>query len=128
MPLRSINAWASLSVSCATAESTHFTLDGETFELTPELVRARLEGHIPEDIREYWVEIDGVRWPVKQVISTATSVSNRRRFQSHDSRRWLQTCTFRSGKAVAPSLAAVHHGRHQLLVGRSTRATLRRWS
>jgi hypothetical protein len=35
-----------------------FTLDGEGFELTRELARARLSDHLPEDIREYWVEID----------------------------------------------------------------------
>ena len=46
-----------------------FTLDGDLFDLTPELVRTRLQGHVPEPIRDYWVEIDGTRWPVKQVIS-----------------------------------------------------------
>jgi hypothetical protein len=38
-----------------------FTLDGEPFELTPKLVRARLAGRVPEDIREYWADIDGTR-------------------------------------------------------------------
>ncbi|GAB3488264.1 DUF6884 domain-containing protein [Flexivirga lutea] len=75
----------------------HFTLDGESFELTPELVRARLAGHVPEDVREYWVEIDGTRWPVKQVISLATGVSDRQRFQSQSSRRWLQNLGFTIG-------------------------------
>jgi hypothetical protein len=74
-----------------------FTLDGESFELTPELVRARIAGHVPEDIREYWVEIDGARWPVKQVISLATGVSDRQRFQSQSSRRWLQNLGFTIG-------------------------------
>jgi hypothetical protein len=75
-----------------------FTLDGERFELTPELVRARLSDQVPEDIREYWVDINGVRWPVKQVISLATGVTNRRRFQSQDSRRWLQNLGFAIGQ------------------------------
>lgn len=83
-----------------------FTLDGEHFELTPELVRARLEGHLAEDVREYWVEIDDVRWPVKQVISIATGVTNRRRFQSQDSRRWLQNLGFRIGQGGS-ALSAV---------------------
>src|SRR3954449_6543224 len=73
------------------------TLDGESFELTPELVRARVAGRVPEDIREYWVEIDGIRWPVKQVISLATGVSDRQRFQSQSSRRWLQRLGFSIG-------------------------------
>jgi hypothetical protein len=71
-----------------------FTLDGEPFELTPELVRARLGGHVPESIRDYWVEIDGTRWPVKQVISLATGVKDRQRFQSQSSRRWLHNLGF----------------------------------
>ncbi len=66
-----------------------FTLDGESFELTADLVRSRISNHVPGPIREYWVEIDGVRWPVKQVISLATGVNDRQRFQSQSSRRWL---------------------------------------
>lgn len=78
------------------------TLDGEAFELTPELVRARLADHLPEDIREYWVNIDGVRWPVKQVISIATG-ARRTRFQSKDSRRWLQSLGFEIGRGASSS-------------------------
>lgn len=74
-----------------------FTLDGESFELTPEMVRARLVGHLPEDIRAYWVDVDGVRWPVKQVISIATG-AQRTRFQSQASRRWLQNLGFDVGR------------------------------
>src|SRR4051794_26824145 len=77
------------------------TLDGESFELTPELVRARVAGRVPEDVREYWVEIDGTRWPVKQVISLATGVTNRRRFQSQSSRRWLQNLGFTIGSGTS---------------------------
>lgn len=76
--------------------SMEFTLDGELFALTSQLVRARLNGHSPEDIREYWVEVDGVRWPVKQVIALATG-AKRSRFQSQDSRRWLANMGFAIG-------------------------------
>lgn len=88
-------------------EVMHFTLDGEQFELKPESVRARLVDHVPEDIREYWVEIDGTRWPVKQVISLATGVTDRQRFQSQSSRRWLQKLGFPigSGQSVTESRA-----------------------
>lgn len=60
------------------------TLDGDSFELTPELVRTHIGGRIPETIRDYWVQIDGRRWPVKQVISLApvspiAGASNRNR-------------------------------------------------
>lgn len=73
------------------------TLDGDHFELTPELVRAKLRGHAPEPIRHHWVEIDGTRWPVKQVISLATGVGDRGRFQSQSSRRWLSNLGFACG-------------------------------
>lgn len=72
-------------------------LDGEPFELTPDLVRARIAGGVPEDIRQYWVEIDGARWPVKQVISLATGVADRQRFQSQAARRWLEKLGFTIG-------------------------------
>lgn len=78
------------------------TLDGERFELTPELVRARLSQHVPEEVREYWVEIDGVRWPVKQVIALATG-AKRSRFQSQDSRRWLGNLGLAVGSRDGPA-------------------------
>jgi hypothetical protein len=84
----------------------HFTLDGEPFELTPELVRSRLTDHVPDEIREYWVEIDGVRWPVKQVISIATG-ARRTRFQSQDSRRWLQNLGFPIGQGASGLTGAI---------------------
>ncbi len=77
-----------------------FTLDGERFELTAQLVRARLQSHVPQTIREYWVDIDGVQWPVKQVIAIATG-ARRTRFQSQDARRWLQNLGFVIGQAAA---------------------------
>ena len=75
-----------------------FTLDGDTFDLTPEQVRTRLQRQLPEGIRDYWVEIDGTRWPVKQVISLATGVTDRQRFQSQSSRRWLARLGFTVGR------------------------------
>ncbi len=78
--------------------SMRITLDGEPFELTPEMVRACLDGHVPESIQSYWVEIDEARWPVKQVISLVTGVTNRQRFQSQSSRRWLSNLGFTIGK------------------------------
>jgi len=74
------------------------TLDGEKFELTREIVRAGLVAQVPETIRDYWVEVDGTRWPVKQVISLATGVRDRQRFQSQSSRRWLAKLEFRLGR------------------------------
>lgn len=85
-----------------------FTLDGESFELTPELIRASLQGWTPEEVREYWVDIDGVRWPVKQVVALGTG-AKRSRFQSQDSRRWLHNLGFPIGAGssiISPQLDA----------------------
>ncbi|KGN37505.1 DUF6884 domain-containing protein [Knoellia subterranea] len=74
-----------------------FTLDGESFELTREQVHLRLQGHAPEPIQQYWVEVEGTRWPPKQVISLATGVADRQRFQSQSARLWLQRLGFTVG-------------------------------
>lgn len=44
-----------------------------------------------------------LHWPVKQVISLATGVTNRQRFQSQSSRRWLQNLGFAIGSGSAAS-------------------------
>ncbi|MGW0701573.1 hypothetical protein ACWD0A_20095 [Streptomyces sp. NPDC002867] len=103
-----------------------FTLDGESFELTPTLVRGRLAGHVPEEIREYWVEVDGVRWPVKQVISLATG-AKRSRFQSHDSRRWLQNLGFLIGAGSSATESGSVPRLTGLVVGLSTSPSSRNW-
>ena len=60
-------------------------------------MRPRLDGHVPENVRDYWVDVDGTRWPVKQVISLAPGVTNRQRFQSQSSQRWLRNLGFTIG-------------------------------
>ena len=74
-----------------------FTLAGQSFELTADIVRRKLAGRVPESIQEYWVEVDGVRWPVKQVMALATGL-DRRRFQSQNSRRLLERIGFSVGQ------------------------------
>lgn len=86
------------------------TLDGEPFDLTPEGVRSRLMNCQPETVRDYWVEVAGTRWPVKQVIALATGVTDRQRFQSQSSQRWLTKLGFPVGRGattVAPSAAVL---------------------
>lgn len=83
------------------------TLAGRPYELTPELIRARSRDRTPEEIQEYWVEIDGVRWPVKQVIALATG-AKRSEFQSQDSRRWLQNLGFSLGAGSSTLTGTAH--------------------
>ncbi len=74
-----------------------FTLASRSFDLTADLVRRELTDRVPESIQEYWVEIDGVRWPVKQVVALATGL-DRRAFQSQNSRRLLERLGFSVGQ------------------------------
>lgn len=100
-----------------------FTLDGDPFELTPEIIRVRLQGCTPENIRSYWVEIDGTRWPVKQVISVATGVGDRQRFQSQAARRWLTKLGFSVGSTELDVTASDSVARHAPRLDAAVRAT-----
>jgi hypothetical protein len=78
-------------------------MDGRDYELTTAFVRARLAGHTPGDIRQYWVEIDGVRWPVKQVLRLATGSSE---FESQTAQRQLRKRASRlAGRRPCPVAA-----------------------
>jgi hypothetical protein len=79
-----------------------FIIDGESFELTPELVRSRLADQHPEEVREYWVEINGACWPVKQALELATS-AKRSRFVSTTARRHFERLGFPIGTGSASS-------------------------
>ncbi len=88
-----------------------FRLAGRQFELSDEDVRARVANRRPDPIDQYWVDIDGVRWPVKQVMALATGLS-RTDFQSQSSRRLLAKLGFTIGKgnAALPPPARVVKG------------------
>lgn len=75
-----------------------FTLDGDRRELSRETVIASLEGRVPGNVLTYWVDIGGVRWPVKQVLSLALGVDTKQ-FQSWDARRRLEALGFEIGRA-----------------------------
>src|SRR5438128_1750868 len=74
-------------------------MDGREYELTSELVRARVRGHTPESIRQYSVEIDGVHWPVKHMLRLATGAEVP---QSQFARRQLERLGFRVDGAAVP--------------------------
>lgn len=70
-----------------------FTLNGTRYELSNEVVEARLSGVAPETIREHAVQVNGVWYPVKQAFETAVGVP-RAEFISHTARRHLATLGF----------------------------------
>ncbi|MBF4161595.1 DUF6884 domain-containing protein [Nocardioides acrostichi] len=77
-----------------------FTLAGRQFDLSNDDVRSRIAQHHPEPVDTYWVEIDGARWPVKQVLALATGLP-KRDFQSQNSRRLLARLGFTIGSGAA---------------------------
>lgn len=87
-----------LTQSAPTADVIEFTLDGQNRKLSREDVVEAVQGHIPSHIVTYWVEIEGVRWPVKQALSVALGVEPTR-FQSWDSRRHLRALGFHIGSS-----------------------------
>lgn len=74
-----------------------FTLSGQQFELSDTDVRLSVAKHRPDRIHQYWVDIDGTRWPVKQVLALATGLTNRD-FRSQSSQRLLAKLGFTIGK------------------------------
>jgi hypothetical protein len=59
-----------------------FVIDGIRRELDIEIIRRAVHGHAPERVRTHWVDVDGVRWPPKQVLALATGL-DRDGFTSH---------------------------------------------
>lgn len=72
-----------------------FTLNGTRYELSSDVVEARLAGVVPEPIREHAAQVNGVWYPVKQAFEVAVGVP-RSEFISHTARRHLATLGFRS--------------------------------
>src|SRR5688500_16689305 len=62
-----------------------FTLNGDQFEVDADTVIGRLLGREPEPVQVHWVEVGGVRFPVKQALEAVLGVS-RTAFTSHMAR------------------------------------------
>lgn len=80
----------------AQAEAVSFTLAGIARELSRELVASSLRDKRPGVILKYWVEVEEVRWPVKQALATALNVSPRE-FQSWLARKQFSALGFLVG-------------------------------
>ena len=51
-----------------------FTIRGKIYELKKEEVHKKLKGVNPEPIREYYIEVDSIQYPIKQVLASATGL------------------------------------------------------
>ena len=72
-----------------------FVLNGVRRSLDASSVRSALRGETPDDVREHWVDVDGVRWPPKQALALATGV-DASEFTSHRALRLLERLGFRT--------------------------------
>ncbi len=53
------------------------TINASTYELSKEGIEIDLASRTPEPLTTYWVDVAGRRFPVKQVLSAATGLTNR---------------------------------------------------
>ena len=51
-----------------------FIIREKTYELKKEEVHKKLKGLNPEPIREYYVEMDSIQYPIKQVLASITGL------------------------------------------------------
>lgn len=66
-----------------------FVLSGKRCTLDTGTVRTAVRSHAPDEVCEHWVDVYGVRWPLKQVFAPATG-TDRSGFTSHTALRQLQ--------------------------------------
>lgn len=78
------------------AERTKFTVGGIEFALSKADVEERLHDVEPEVIRELYVEVKGVMFPVKQAFAHVTGMQ-RGAFTSHDAMRVFRRLSLRIG-------------------------------
>jgi hypothetical protein len=51
-----------------------FVIKGKEFDITREQVIGAVQGKQPKPIRKYYVEIEEIRYPIKQVVHLATEL------------------------------------------------------
>jgi hypothetical protein len=73
-----------------------FTVGGVEFELSAADVAQRLGGVEPEPIRELYVEVKGIKFPIKQAFAHVTGMQ-RGAFTSHDAMRVFRKLSLRIG-------------------------------
>ena len=63
----------------------HFIIDGDTYTLDQDTVIGKLRGRPPQPIQTHWVDVGGVRFPVKQALEVSLGLG-REAFTSHRAR------------------------------------------
>jgi hypothetical protein len=86
-----------------------FTVGGNEFSLSTADVANRLNGVEPEPIRELYVEVAGVKFPIKQAFAHLTGMQ-RGGFTSHDAMRVFRKLSLRIGPDLLTLGEAVYSG------------------
>jgi 5-methylcytosine-specific restriction protein B len=79
------------------SETIKFTVGGTEFALSKEEVERKLKGVEAENINRVYVEVNGKRYPVKQVFAVAAGFI-RGGFTTHDAVRVLRKLLFSVGE------------------------------
>lgn len=51
-----------------------FIIRGDVYEIDAEKIRQAVKGSTPKPISKYYVEIDGQRYPIKQVLAMVSNI------------------------------------------------------
>lgn len=51
-----------------------FTIKGKAFDINREQIVSSVKGRQPRQIKKYYVEVEGIRYPIKQVIELVTGL------------------------------------------------------
>lgn len=75
------------------ANSIDFTVNGKRYRLSRDQVVMKMRGVTPERVAKHAVQVNGVKYPVKQVFSRVTGI-DRLDFTSQVARRHLANLGF----------------------------------
>jgi hypothetical protein len=81
-------------------------LDGVRYQLSDDAVHAAVQGHRPDGVRVHWVDVDGTRWPPRQVLALAAGL-DRTDVTSSRALRLMERLGFPTSRVPQPDRAAV---------------------
>ena len=55
-------------------KSLKFTIRGKIYELRKEEIHKKLKGVNPEPIRQYYIKVEDIQYPIKQVLAIVTGL------------------------------------------------------
>ncbi|MEC4682533.1 MAG: hypothetical protein VST70_02475 [Nitrospirota bacterium] len=71
----------------------HFTVSGNRYSISKREIEQKMRGIAPESTRKYRIAINGIDYPIKQVLESITGLS-RSAFTSQEAMRVLRKFEF----------------------------------